>query len=149
MITLERILLPTDFSECSERARSYACEMAKRFTAELHVLHVVPPVSLPPYVGPVPQQLLEFEKEAREELEQWNDPAFGEIKVVRSVSGGTPFVEIVRYAREQNMDLLVLGTHGRTGLAHALIGSVTEKVVRKAHCPVLTVRPEAHQFVMP
>jgi nucleotide-binding universal stress UspA family protein len=59
------------------------------------------------------------------------------------------FVEIVRYAREENVDLTVMGTHGRSGLAHALIGRVTEQVVRKAACPVLTVRPEVHQFVMP
>lgn len=150
MITLQGILLPTDFSECSERARSYACELAKRFTAEVHLLHVVPPISLPAYVGPIPDELLHPEQGARRALEEWNDPAFEHAKrVVRSVVMGTPFVEIVRYVRGRNMDLIVMGTHGRSGLAHALIGSVTEKVVRKAPCPVLTVRPEGQQFIMP
>jgi len=150
MITLERILVPTDFSECAERARSYACELARRFGAELHLLHVVPPVSLPGYVGPVPDELLQPEEGARQELEKWNDPAFEHAKgVVRSVTTGTPFVEIVRHARDQAVDLIVIGTHGRSGLTHMLLGSVTEKVVRKAPCPVLTVRPEGHQFVMP
>jgi len=150
MITLERILVPTDFSDCSERARSYACELAKRFGSELHLLHVVPPVSLPGYVGPVPDELLHPEEGARQELERWNDPAFEHAKrVVRSVTTGTPFVEIVRHARDQDVDLIVIGTHGRSGLTHMLLGSVTEKVVRKAPCPVLTVRPEGHQFVMP
>lgn len=151
MITLERILLPTDFSECSERARSYACELAKRFTAELHLLHVAGPIMVPPgYVGPVPDELLRPEEGARHELEKWNDPAFEEAKgVVRTVTLGTAFVEIVRYAREHEVDLVVIGTHGRSGINHALLGSVAEKVVRKAPCPVLTVRPEGHQFVLP
>jgi nucleotide-binding universal stress UspA family protein len=154
VITLERILLPTDLSECSERARSYACELAKRFEAELHLLHVVQPISLPGYGGPVPgslsDELFHPEEGARRELEGWNGPAFEHAKrVVRSVITGTPFVEIVRYARNQNIDLIVMGTHGRSGLAHALLGSVTEKVVRKSPCPVLTVRPEGHQFIMP
>src|SRR5207302_3469836 len=62
---------------------------------------------------------------------------------------GSPFVEIVRYAKEQNIDLIVLGTHGRGPIAHMLLGSVAEKVVRKAPCPVLTVRHPEHEFVMP
>lgn len=150
MITLQKLLIPTDLSEHSERARSYACELAKRFAAELHLLHVVPPISLPGYVGPIPDELLHPEEGARRELEEWNDPEFEHTKgVVRSVVTGTPFVEIVRYARDRNMDLIVMSTHGRSGLVHALVGSVTEKFVRKASCPVLTVRPEGHQFVMP
>lgn len=154
MITLNHILVPTDFSECSERARAYACELATRFSAELHLLHVVTPIALPGYTGPVPgplpDEVLYPEVGARRELDQWNDPAFEEItRVTRSAISGTPFVEIVRYARNQNVDLIVMGTHGRSGLVHALLGSVTEKVVRKAPCPVLTVRPEGHQFVMP
>jgi len=150
MITLERILVPTDFSECSERARSYACELAKRFTSEVHLLHVVSPISVPGYVGPIPEELLYPEEKARQELEEWNDLSFEHVKrLARSVITGTAFVEIVRYARDNNVDLIVMGTHGRSGLTHALIGSVAEKVVRKAACPVLTVRPEGHQFVMP
>lgn len=150
MITIERILLPTDFSECSERARLYACELAKRFGSEIHLFHVVPPTVLPGYAGPVPETFANPEDAARETLDQWYIPAFSEAKgVVRAISLGTPFVEIVRYARNQNIDLIVMGTHGRSGVAHALIGSVTERVVRKAPCPVLTVRPEGHQFVMP
>jgi universal stress protein A len=62
---------------------------------------------------------------------------------------GSPKAEIVRYARKQDIDLIVLATHGRTGLSHVLMGSVAESIVRTAPCPVLTVRPEGHQFVMP
>jgi universal stress protein A len=70
-------------------------------------------------------------------------------RAVRAVAEGSPKVEIVRYARKQEIDLIVLATHGRSGLAHVLIGSVAENVVRTAPCAVLTVRPEGHQFVMP
>jgi universal stress protein A len=69
--------------------------------------------------------------------------------VIQAVVEGSPKVEIIRYARKQEIDLIVLSTHGRTGLAHIIIGSVAESVVRTAPCPVLTVRPEGHQFVMP
>jgi len=98
----------------------------------------------------VPEELLEPEESARQALESWNDPAYEAArKVVRTIVTGTPFIEIVRYARENQIDLIVVGTHGRSGLMHSLIGSVAERVVRKASCPVLTVRPEGHQFVMP
>jgi universal stress protein A len=66
--------------------------------------------------------------------------------VIRAVVDGSPKVEIIQYARKQNIDLIVLSTHGRTGLTHVLVGSVAETVVRTAPCPVLTVRPETHRF---
>jgi universal stress protein A len=69
--------------------------------------------------------------------------------VIQAVVEGSPKVEIIRYASKQNIDLIVLATHGRTGLPHLMMGSVAESVVRTAPCPVLTVRPEGHQFVMP
>jgi nucleotide-binding universal stress UspA family protein len=71
------------------------------------------------------------------------------VRVVQETREGPPFLEIVRYAQEGDIDLIVMGTHGRTGLAHALMGSVAEKVVRKAPCPVLTVRHPEHEFVKP
>ena len=150
MIALRRILAPTDFSECAKRARSYATELAKRFDAELHMLHVVQPIALPTYVGPVLDNLHDLEEAARKELEEWEDPQFEpSMRLARRVVTGPPFVEILRYARQNEIDLIVVGTHGRAGLMHALVGSVAEKVVRKSPCPVLTVRPDEHQFVMP
>jgi nucleotide-binding universal stress UspA family protein len=73
----------------------------------------------------------------------------GDYTVLRNVRHGSPFLEIIRYAKELDIDLIVMGTHGRTGLAHVLLGSVAEKVVRKAPCPVLTVRHGEHKFEMP
>ena len=70
-------------------------------------------------------------------------------QVVHATGDGPPFLEIIRYAKSNDIDLIIMATHGRTGLAHIMIGSVVEKVVRKAPCPVLTVRPSGHQFVMP
>jgi nucleotide-binding universal stress UspA family protein len=151
MIKLECILVPTDFSDYSQQAIVYACELAKRFGAKLQLLHVVPPPALPmPYVAPVSEEMLHLDEAAERELDAWKVPALEQMaQVERVVRTGVPFVEIVRHAKDNDVDLIVIGTHGRTGLAHALLGSVAEKVVRKATCPVLTVRPEGHQFAMP
>jgi len=151
MISLKRILVPTDFSDYSKQAITYACELAKRFSAELQLLHVVPPpLVAAPYIGAVADEVLQPEVASKQALEELDDPEFAQVSnVERVIQTGTPFVEIVRYAKEIDADLIVMGTHGRSGLVHALIGSVAEKVVRKAPCPVLTVRPEGHQFVMP
>jgi universal stress protein A len=155
MIKLQRILLPTDFSEYSAAARMYACAFADQFQAELHVLHVVQDLApLVPEPGaalaPPVDYLRELELNAKAMLERAIDPNWSVGKtIVRVVRQGPPFLEIVRYAQETNIDLIVLGTHGRGGLAHMLLGSVAEKVVRKAPCPVLTVRHPEHEFVAP
>jgi len=151
MIKIDKILVPTDFSVCAKQAVTYACELAKRFGAELHLLHVAcPPVADYAYAARIPDELLRPEKLAQRELEEYEVPDAEQLPgVQKTVRSGTPFVEIVRQAKEKDIDLIVIGTHGRTGLKHMLIGSVAEKVVRKATCPVLTVRPEGHQFVMP
>jgi nucleotide-binding universal stress UspA family protein len=151
-ISIRRILLPTDFSTFSATATSYACELATRFDAEVHLLHTldVHLASTPAFgMGlALPKYLHESRAAAEKALAgvldaQW---AVGR-KVVHALVEGSPKVEIVRYARTHEIDLIVLATHGRSGLAH--IGSVAESVVRTAPCPVLTVRPQGHQFVMP
>ncbi len=152
MIALERILLPTDFSDYSRQAIQYACELAKQFDATIHVLHIVEPITLamPSPGSALPQELLaDAEQSAKEQSDQWISREAHNLEVVQSVRRGVPFLEILRYAKDNNIGLIVMATHGRTGLEHALIGSVAERVVRKAPCPVLTVRPEGHQFLMP
>ena len=156
MIRLSRILLPTDFSVYSGEATKYACAFAEKFDAELHLLHVLEtrPSSTPEFAGglALPTSVKENREACEHALLKVLDSAWGQSrrgKIVRFIADGTPFVEIVRYARELSIDLVVLGTHGRSGLAHVLMGSVAERVVRKSPCPVLTVRPEGHQFVMP
>lgn len=153
-IRLQKILLPTDFSSYSAAATKYACEFATRFDAELHLLHTleIHRSSTPGFVMglALPEHIKESRAAAEKSLADVLDPKWSEGRtVIQAVLEGSPKVEIVRYARKQNIDLIVLSTHGRTGLAHVIIGSVAESVVRTASCPVLTVRPEGHQFVMP
>jgi nucleotide-binding universal stress UspA family protein len=153
-IDIKRILLATDFSAYSATATQYACELVTKFSAELHLLHALE-VHLSPTPGfamglTLPQYLHESRAAAEQALASVLDPQWAaDHKVVHAVVEGSPKVEIVRYARSQDIDLIVLATHGRTGLTHVLMGSVAESVVRTAPCPVLTVRPEGHQFVMP
>lgn len=153
-IRIQRILLPTDFSPYSAAATQYACELATKFEAELHLLHSleVHLSSTPDFVMglDLPRYVKESRDAAAKALTKVLDPQWSAGRtVVQAVVEGSPRVEIVRYARQHAMDLIVLATHGRSGLAHMIIGSVAESVVRTAPCPVLTVRPEGHQFAMP
>jgi|SRR3954469_25345652 nucleotide-binding universal stress UspA family protein len=155
MIDLHRILVPTDFSKYSQSALTYAAAFADKFGAELYLLHVVQDLALfipdmitvTPPVVPSIDQLTAAVRVAFDRLVEQH--GLGRLTLHREVREGTPFYEIVRFAREQNIDLVVMGTHGHTGLAHVLMGSVAEKVVRKAPCPVLTVRHPEHEFVHP
>lgn len=156
MIKLGRILFPYDFSELSLHGFSHARSFAEAYHAELHVLHVVDeasqywmamgPNSVP--MGPPPGELIAASKQEMEKFlrEHLADAPF---PVVSEVQMGRPFMEIIRYAREKEIDMIILGTHGHSGLKHVLLGSVAERVVRKAPCPVLTIRHPEHEFVMP
>jgi nucleotide-binding universal stress UspA family protein len=155
MIKLAKILYPTDFSDLSLVALKYAKSFAEQYGAQLHCLHVIDesyqywlamgPDGVP--VGPDINQMLQASQEQMNALanEQFTDIP----KVVTKVITGKPFVEIIRYAREQAIDMIVIATHGRSGLKHVLMGSVAERVVRKAPCPVLTVRSGEHEFILP
>jgi nucleotide-binding universal stress UspA family protein len=155
MIALRRILVPTDFSKHSEIAVSYATALAEKFSSEIHLIHVVQDLAVfvpdavavtPPVAVPVEQ----FAAAARDALARAvREYHLDRFTVHSEVREGPPFSEIVRYAKEAEVDLIVMGTHGHTGLVHVLLGSVTEKVVRKAPCPVLTVRHPEHEFVHP
>ena len=155
MIQLKSILVPSDFSDYSKHALRYGCAFAAEFGAELHLLHVVQDiVGLVPEVGMAFPPTGDYRRELRESAEKAleelpGSPWLGELSVVRATREGAPFVEIIRYAKKHKIDLIVMGTHGRTGLSHILLGSVAERVVRKAPCPVLTVRHPEHEFVMP
>jgi nucleotide-binding universal stress UspA family protein len=154
MMNLQRILHPTDFSEHASHALHYALELSDRFDAELHLLHVLEVhVSSTPQFGmglALPSNFHESEEAAERALDKLLDPDWAAShRVVPATRQGNAFVEVIRYARDQEIDVIVLSTHGRTGLSHILMGSVAERVVRKSPCPVLTVRPEGHQFVMP
>src|SRR6516225_728857 len=138
MIDLHRILVPTDFSKHSHNALTYAAAFAEKFGAEVYLLHVVQDLALfipeavlvtPPFAPPVEQ----FITAAREALQRavggLNRPG---LTFHPEVAEGVPYEEILRVARERDVDLIVMGTHGHTGLAHIFLGSVCEKVVRRA-----------------
>jgi universal stress protein A len=155
MITIKRILYPTDFSDCAKTAQEYASAFADQFQAELHVLNVLVDVKMmmpePGSALSLPQNyLLDLITEAERTLARvLPDAAKPGRTVVRTMRTGNPYMEIVKYAEAMEIDLIVMGTHGRGGLAHMLLGSVAEKVVRQAGCPVLTVRPMGNQFAAP
>lgn len=151
MINMNRILVPTDFSEHSEKAVRYGAELASKFGAELHLLHIVEiqPILYAEGAAFPFETTKEVIEHATAELDKVIIESGDPVPITRTVSEGSPFVEIVKHAKEKNVDLIVMGTHGRGAIAHMLLGSVAEKVVRKAYCPVLIVRSEEHDFVMP
>lgn len=155
MLAIKTILVPTDFSEASEAALKYGKALAEAFGSSLHLVHVVEDLlahawAAEVYVASMPSLREEIEKEATERLgAMLTDQERQRLRATTEVIAGSPFIEIIRYARTHDIDLIVLGTHGRGPVAHMLLGSVAEKVVRKSPCPVLTVRPAQHEFVMP
>ena len=150
MIQLKNVLLPVDFSEPSLKATEYAVELAHRFGASLHLLHVIedPVVYLPMFESyPLPTRE-QFETYAQVRLENWVPDADAEgLNLEFHWRHGAPHVEVIDYAQDSSIDLIVMGTHGRGIAGHLLLGSVAEKVIRKAPCPVLTVHHRGHQFV--
>lgn len=155
MIALKKILVATDFGEASDAALTYGRALARRFDAALSVLHVLENVyahgvGFDGYMG-VPDLQKDIETSARKQLDALvTDEDRREIGATTVMFTSTqPAYEIARYAQDHNIDLIVMGTHGRGPLAHFLMGSVAEKVVRIAPCPVLTVRHPEHEFVLP
>ncbi|HEY7508742.1 MAG TPA: universal stress protein [Vicinamibacteria bacterium] len=152
MIRLQRILVPTDFSESARHALTYGLSFAREYKAELLLLHVVEivPVGYASDLFPAPMAAVfqEVAAYARAELAQLAKLAHERGVATRElVAQGKPSAEIVRAARDHDVDVIVLGTHGKGMLDKALFGSTTERVVRRAPCPVLTCRLKEHEFV--
>ena len=158
-IEITRILCPVDFSRNAAHATRYALAFADAYDAEVILLQVThaPAVTMTDYAG-FPYCELDLASTIIPTLEDEDDRRLDRlaehlqenhscrIRPLHTV--GKPFVEIIRVAEEENVDLIVMGTHGRTGLKHVLIGSTAEKVVRMAPCPVLTVKHPEHEFVL-
>jgi universal stress protein A len=143
---LRRILHPTDFSSASSRALETAVDLAKHFKAELLLVHVVVPhVMYPPDAEADPVLYLEMEKSARQQAQSSlaalaNKLRRTKVKVTSALLKGVAHDQIVRAAKNRRADMIVIGTHGRTGISKLLMGSVASRVVSHAFCPVLTVR---------
>lgn len=155
MIALKSILVATDFGEASDAALAYGRELARTFDATLHVLNVADDVYVrlggDAYVAVLPELQKDVEDAARRQLDALlvdNDPKPLVVKKAVITSSATAMA-IVQYARDLSIDLIIVGTHGRGAVAHLLMGSVAERVVRTAPCPVLTVRHPEHEFVTP
>ncbi len=152
MISLKKILCPIDHSDCSKEALKYAVSLAMKDEAKLYLLHVIDIRSFNDSLVTMSPQIPD--KETLEQLriklldcipEEIRD----DMDVEAVVLQGVPFAEIISTAREKEADMIVIGSHGRTGISHMMLGSVSEKVVRKAPCPVLTVRKRDQKFTMP
>jgi nucleotide-binding universal stress UspA family protein len=157
--TFTKIVAATDFSDDSKLALSFAEELARKFSADLVVLHVdqpLAPVMMTPELGPAmdvgamgriaEEQRLLAQRELDKIAGRLRDSG---LKVKSMLKVGSPFLEILHTAQNEGADLIVLGTHGRTGLAHVLMGSVAERVVQKSPCPVLTIRHPDRKFKHP
>lgn len=153
---IEKILVPTDFSKGSSTALLYAMMLGTEFKAKIILLHVV---STPLDISGMHVPHFSLDKimeEMKERAEKEMEALLAEKQIKKTgitfetqVREGVPFLQIIQGAKEIEADLIVMGTHGRTGLEHVFFGSTAEKVVRKSPCPVLTVRPEGQKFVMP
>jgi len=151
MMIPQEILFCTDFSENSLPARQCALEYARAFGASLAIVHVIDPWAGIPacYVGNIPMDMTQvvdsITTSVNADLAAMNEAFSQVLKKVKTHSRlGFPADEIVRFAVEESIDLIVMGTHGRRGLRHVLLGSVAENVLRTANCPVLVVRPASH-----
>jgi nucleotide-binding universal stress UspA family protein len=155
MIAIQHILVATDFGEASDAALEYGRALARQFSATLHVMHVADDlftrVAGEGYVSVLPELQKDLENAARQRLDDLlidNDPK--PLPVVKVVTtSNAPATAIAQYAADSHVDLIIVGTHGRSGVAHLLMGSVAERVVRTAPCPVLTVRHPQHEFIRP
>ena len=144
---LRRILVPTDFSKCAEKALQYAVPFARQFGAELILLHVIPPTVVLQTSEIMLQGVPETTEEAQVGLDELRNSIARDIASTAQVRRGSPAPEIVDAAKELDIDVIILSTHGRTGLSHVLLGNTVEKVVRRANCPVLVVREHEHEFI--
>jgi nucleotide-binding universal stress UspA family protein len=152
VIKLKTVLVPTDFSESARHALRYGVSFAKEFGAELALLHVVENVTVgyasDLFPVPMAEVFQEISGYAKAELAKLGEEARQRgVSVQEHVVQGKPSAEIMRFAAEHQVDMIVLGTHGKGMLDQALFGSTTERVVRRAPCPVLTVRMAEHEFV--
>lgn len=155
MIRLERILFPTDFSSFADHALAYGASFAKEYKAKLYVLHVIEDLTSVPYFEvfqvPIPADFIkDVEAMAGRQMAELADrDVLQGVEAETMIRRGVPFVEILTAAKELEIDMITIATHGRTGLQQMLFGSTAEKVVRKAPCPVLSIRHPEHEFVMP
>jgi len=144
MLPIRTILHPTDFSEHSDYAFRLACALARDYGARLILLHVATPTGMVYSEGIIPPEPFDSREELHTRLLQMN-PRYSEVRTEHLLTDGDAVGEIVRVAKTDKCDVIVMGTHGRTGLGRLLMGSVAEAVLRKAPCPVLLTKSAAQE----
>ncbi|MFH1852233.1 MAG: universal stress protein [Candidatus Neomarinimicrobiota bacterium] len=150
---ISKILVTTDFSNYSRSAFPKAITLARQFDASILLLHVIQPVITPSEytwgIQPIELQH-EHEQHCEQALQKLISDYFpDDLQVAGRIVHGIPFKEVIEISRSENVDLIIIATHGLSGLSHILFGSTAEKIVRKSACPVLVVRDPAHKFEMP
>jgi len=151
METIKKILVPIDFSDYSKKALKYTIDFAKQFNAEIILVYVIEPLMYPADLSMgqmvIPQSTVDLGEKSKAELEVLAKNEIGDLLNFDTiVKTGKPFIEIIETAAETDSDLIIISTHGHTGVEHLLFGSTSEKVVRKAPCPVLTLREPLKGF---
>lgn len=145
MINLKNVLVAVNFDEASNVALRYARGLAGNFGARLHVIHVMENLFLRPMANDPRAIEAGITKRLLDVLSEEDRTVLHAVPVIRT--SDAPAEEIVKYAQAEQVDLIVMGTHGRPGFSHLLMGSVAEKVVRTAPCPVLTLRHPEREFI--
>jgi universal stress protein A len=150
LLNIRSILVPIDFSETSKKAMQYAMRMAEQFNAKITVLSVVEPISSPDLAYyPLMMEADQVKQSVQAKLDSFCSQMRLPQRLLQKtiVRQGVPYAEITDAARTLKVDLIVITTHGYTGLKHVFLGSTAERVVRHAPCPVLTVREKEHEFI--
>lgn len=151
MEMIKKILVPIDFSDYSKKALQYTVSFAKQFNSEINLVYVIEPIIYPADLSMgqivITKADIDYEEKAKEELTELAKTEISELLSYNIiVKTGKPFMEIIGTAKDIDADLIIISTHGHTGVEHLLFGSTSEKVVRKAPCPVLTLREPIKGF---
>jgi nucleotide-binding universal stress UspA family protein len=147
MFKIKNILLPTDFSNISLTAADYAVELALEYKAKLHVLNVLektPPILAIRSLDLSREKIIEsIDADAKSQLENSlkKIKKIKDIEIISAIRKGIDYEEIIKYSKDKKIDIIVIATHGRTGILHTLLGSVAEKVIRYSKIPVLVTTP--------
>ena len=151
MINLKRILVPVDFSDGSALAMKYAASFARQYSAEVHLLHVFEEEFMPPMPMEMPMTLPSggeiSRQDIHEQMRQFVGDAYKDLSIVTTVFGGNVAANIIEYATDNRIDLIIIGAHGRSGILTTLLGDTSYAVTRQADCPVLTVKPTQRTFI--
>ena len=149
VVKIQTILVPTDFSASADKALAYASALARHFGATIILMHAVEPIYTPDFYPPVVDERARAGAEARLKAMSARLREVGVLARDPHVVEGIGWDSIIETAQSADADLIVISTHGYTGLKHVFLGSTTERVVRHASCPVLVVREHEHDFVGP